>query len=129
MPGSIGDKIGEGAFSDVHAWAPGQVVKLFKPGRSQRLARHEARMTRPAFAAGARAADAASTHAAGVSSRPQRRREASWQSGGSWRTSRRSGWRRAKGVTAQHVDAVESEGAELVQYRVHVDCVPEHNRN
>jgi hypothetical protein len=26
----LGEKIGDGAFSDVHAWAPGQVVKLFK---------------------------------------------------------------------------------------------------
>jgi hypothetical protein len=28
MRGSLGEKIGEGAFADVHAWAPGQVVKL-----------------------------------------------------------------------------------------------------
>jgi Ser/Thr protein kinase RdoA (MazF antagonist) len=53
MPGSLGEKVGEGAFADVHAWAPGQVVKLFKAGRSQRVAWHEARMTRAAFAAGA----------------------------------------------------------------------------
>jgi tRNA A-37 threonylcarbamoyl transferase component Bud32 len=53
MRGSLGEKIGEGAFADVHAWAPGQVVKLFKAGRSQRVAWHEARMTRAAFAAGA----------------------------------------------------------------------------
>jgi Ser/Thr protein kinase RdoA (MazF antagonist) len=53
MRASLGEKIGEGAFADVHAWAPGQVVKLFKAGRSQRVARHEARMTRAAFAAGA----------------------------------------------------------------------------
>jgi Ser/Thr protein kinase RdoA (MazF antagonist) len=52
MQGSLGEKIAEGAFSDVHAWMPGQVVKLFKAGRSQRLAAHEARMTRAAFAAG-----------------------------------------------------------------------------
>jgi hypothetical protein len=32
MRGSLGEKIAEGAFSDVHAWAPGQVVKLFKSG-------------------------------------------------------------------------------------------------
>jgi hypothetical protein len=31
-----------------HAWAPGQVLKLFKAGVSRRLARHEARMTRAA---------------------------------------------------------------------------------
>ena len=30
MPGFLEEKIGEGAFADVHAWAPGQVVKLFK---------------------------------------------------------------------------------------------------
>ena len=28
MQGSLGEKIGEGVFADVHAWAPGQVVKL-----------------------------------------------------------------------------------------------------
>jgi len=53
MQGTLGEKISEGAFADVHAWAPGQVVKLFKAGRSRRLAAHEARMTRAAFAAGA----------------------------------------------------------------------------
>lgn len=52
MRGSLGEKIGEGAVADVHAWAPGQVVKLFKAGFPQRLARHEARMTRAVFAAG-----------------------------------------------------------------------------
>ena len=31
MRGSLGEKIGEGAFSDVHAWAPDQVVKLSRP--------------------------------------------------------------------------------------------------
>ena len=34
MRGSLGEKIGEGVFADVHAWAPGQVVKLFKSGRA-----------------------------------------------------------------------------------------------
>jgi len=53
MRGSLGEKIGKGATADIHAWAPGQVVKLFKAGISQRFARHEARMTRAAFAAGA----------------------------------------------------------------------------
>ena len=38
--------------ADVHAWAPGQVVKLFKAGVSRRLSWHEARMTRAVFAAG-----------------------------------------------------------------------------
>jgi hypothetical protein len=52
MRGSLGEKIGEGATADVHAWAPGQVVRLFKADFPQRLARHEARMTRAAFAAG-----------------------------------------------------------------------------
>ena len=32
MRGSLGEKIGEGCSADIHAWAPGQVVKLFKPG-------------------------------------------------------------------------------------------------
>ena len=53
MRGSLGEKIGEGASADIHAWAPGRVVKLFKPSRErQRLSRHEAQMTRAAFAAG-----------------------------------------------------------------------------
>ena len=53
MRGFPGEKIGEGATADIHAWAPGQVVKLFKVGASPRFGRHEARMTRAAFAAGA----------------------------------------------------------------------------
>jgi len=52
MRGSLGEKIGEGAFSDVHAWAPGQVVKLFKAGFPRRVSWWEARMTRAVFAAG-----------------------------------------------------------------------------
>jgi Ser/Thr protein kinase RdoA (MazF antagonist) len=52
MRGFLGEKIGEGAFSDVHTWAPGQVVKLFKAGVPRRLGRHEARVTRAVFAAG-----------------------------------------------------------------------------
>jgi tRNA A-37 threonylcarbamoyl transferase component Bud32 len=52
MRGSLGEKIGEGTMADIHAWAPGQVVKLFKAGRPRRLIWHEARMTRAAFAAG-----------------------------------------------------------------------------
>jgi hypothetical protein len=51
MRGSLGEKIGEGACADVHSWAPGQVVKLYKVGASPRFGRHEARMTRAAFAA------------------------------------------------------------------------------
>jgi len=52
MRGSLGEKIGEGASADIHAWAPGQVVKLFKALPDRRLSRHEAQMTRAAFAAG-----------------------------------------------------------------------------
>src|SRR5262245_38725228 len=52
MQGSLGEKIGEGAFSDVHAWAPGQVVKLFTADVPRRLSWWEARMTRAVFAAG-----------------------------------------------------------------------------
>jgi len=52
MQGSLGEKIGEGVFADVHAWAPGQVVKLFKAGVPRRESRWEARMTRAVFAAG-----------------------------------------------------------------------------
>ncbi len=53
MRGSLGEKIGAGVSSDVHAWAPGQVVKLFKAGVPRRVPWHEARMTRAVFAAGA----------------------------------------------------------------------------
>ena len=52
MRGSLGEKIGGGASADVHAWAPGKVVKLFKDGVRRRVAWHEARMTRAVFAAG-----------------------------------------------------------------------------
>jgi Ser/Thr protein kinase RdoA (MazF antagonist) len=52
MRGSLGEKIGEGFFAEVHAWAPGQAVKLSKPGVPRRVSRHEARMTRAVFAAG-----------------------------------------------------------------------------
>jgi hypothetical protein len=53
MQGFLGDKIGEGASADIHIWAPGQVVKLFKASGSEWFGRHEARMTRAALAAGA----------------------------------------------------------------------------
>jgi tRNA A-37 threonylcarbamoyl transferase component Bud32 len=53
MRGSLGEKIGEGVFAEVHAWAPGQVVKLFRSGFSRRLCGLEARMIRAVFAAGA----------------------------------------------------------------------------
>jgi Ser/Thr protein kinase RdoA (MazF antagonist) len=53
MKGFLGEKLGEGATADIHVWAPGQIVKLFKAGVSPRLGRHEARMTRATFAAGA----------------------------------------------------------------------------
>ncbi len=52
MQGSLGEKIGQGAFSDVYAWAPGQVVKLFKAGVSQWMPRQEVRMIRAVHAAG-----------------------------------------------------------------------------
>ena len=53
MMGFPGEKIGEGTTADIHVWAPGQIVKLFKADVSPQLGRHEARMTRAAFAAGA----------------------------------------------------------------------------
>ena len=53
MRGALGDKIWRRQLAVVHAWAQGQVVKLFKAGFSQQLTSHEARMTRAAFAAGA----------------------------------------------------------------------------
>jgi aminoglycoside phosphotransferase (APT) family kinase protein len=52
MQGSLGEKIGQGAFSEAYAWAPGQVVKLFKAGVSHQLGRHEVRMIRAVLAAG-----------------------------------------------------------------------------
>jgi Ser/Thr protein kinase RdoA (MazF antagonist) len=52
MQGSLGEKIGEGAFSEAYAWAPGQVVKLFKAGVSRWMPRHEVRMIRAVRAAG-----------------------------------------------------------------------------
>jgi Ser/Thr protein kinase RdoA (MazF antagonist) len=53
MQGSLGEKIGEGAYSEAYAWAPGQVVKLFKPGLPRRMAWFEVRMIRAVHAAGA----------------------------------------------------------------------------
>jgi tRNA A-37 threonylcarbamoyl transferase component Bud32 len=52
MLGSLGQKIGDGANAEVHAWAPGQVVKLFRADVSRTRAEYEARMTRAVFAAG-----------------------------------------------------------------------------
>ncbi|MBS0524911.1 MAG: aminoglycoside phosphotransferase family protein [Proteobacteria bacterium] len=52
MRGSLGEKIGEGAVADIHAWAPGQVVKLLRAGISWERGDYEARMTRAVFAAG-----------------------------------------------------------------------------
>lgn len=52
MSGSLGEKIGEGASADIHAWAPGQVLKLFKAGVPQAFSEHEAGMTRVVFEAG-----------------------------------------------------------------------------
>jgi len=52
MQGSLGEKIGEGAFFEAYAWAPGQVVKLFKPGVSRWMPWFEVRMLRAVLAAG-----------------------------------------------------------------------------
>src|SRR6185437_12403329 len=41
-----------GAMADIHAWAPGLVVKLFKAGVPRQVGAHEARVTRAVFAAG-----------------------------------------------------------------------------
>ena len=45
MRGSLGEKINQGGTADIHAWAPGQVVKLFKEGFPPELGKQEARMT------------------------------------------------------------------------------------
>src|SRR5579864_4479121 len=37
MRGSLGEKINQGGTADIHVWAPGQVVKLFKEGFPPRL--------------------------------------------------------------------------------------------
>ena len=55
MLGSLGAKIGEGVTADVHAWAPGRVIKLFRSGVPHRIIMYEARMTRAVFLAGASA--------------------------------------------------------------------------
>src|SRR5215471_4742864 len=52
MQGSLGEKIGEGAFSEAYGWAPGQGVKLFKPAVPRRMSRFEVRMICAVLAAG-----------------------------------------------------------------------------
>jgi aminoglycoside phosphotransferase (APT) family kinase protein len=52
MQGSLGEKIGEGAFAEIHAWMPGQVVKLFKAGVPRQFGPYEVRMIRAVLAAG-----------------------------------------------------------------------------
>ena len=51
MQGALGEKIGEGVFAEVYAWAPGQVVKLARQGIPPWAMQHEAQMTRAVFAA------------------------------------------------------------------------------
>ena len=50
MRGSLGEKINQGGTADIHAWAPGQVVKLFKEGFPPWLGQQEARMAQQVFA-------------------------------------------------------------------------------
>src|SRR2546426_971994 len=50
MQGSLGEKIGEGAYSEAYAWAPGQIVKLFKPGLPRPMPWFEGRMLRDVLA-------------------------------------------------------------------------------
>ena len=45
MLGSLGEKINHGGTADIHAWAPGQVVKLFKEGFPLWISQQEALMT------------------------------------------------------------------------------------
>jgi len=53
MRGSLGEKINQGGTSDIHAWAPGQVVKLFREGIPPWISQQEAWITQAVFAAGA----------------------------------------------------------------------------
>jgi Ser/Thr protein kinase RdoA (MazF antagonist) len=52
MRGSLGEKINQGGTADIHAWAPGQVVKLFRDGIPPWISQQEALMTQAVFAAG-----------------------------------------------------------------------------
>jgi Ser/Thr protein kinase RdoA (MazF antagonist) len=52
MRGSLGEKINQGGTADIHAWAPGRVVKLFKQDFPRWMSQQEALVTRAAFAAG-----------------------------------------------------------------------------
>ena len=52
MRGSLGEKINQGGTADIHAWAPGQIVKLFRQGFPPQLGQQEARLARAVFAAG-----------------------------------------------------------------------------
>lgn len=49
----LGPKLGEGATADVYAWGEGRIVKLYRPEFKASAARHEERVTRIAFEAGA----------------------------------------------------------------------------
>jgi aminoglycoside phosphotransferase (APT) family kinase protein len=53
----LGEKLGEGAASEVFALGDGKVLKLFRPEMSRTLVRLEADVTRAVFAAGAPAPD------------------------------------------------------------------------
>lgn len=52
MRGSLGEKINQGGTADVHTWAKGQVVKLFREGIPPWICQQEALITQAAFAAG-----------------------------------------------------------------------------
>ena len=41
--GSLGENMNEGGTADIHAWAPGRVVKLFKHGFPAELGQQEGR--------------------------------------------------------------------------------------
>lgn len=41
----LGEKINQGGTADIHAWAPGQVVKLFKEGFPPRLGQQGSTVT------------------------------------------------------------------------------------
>ena len=58
---TLGEKLGEGAGSEVYAFGAGRAIKLFRPGTRMALVEHEVRATTSAFASGAPAPEVLGT--------------------------------------------------------------------